>query len=98
MLKTMGLLVWSVTAFTLTKGARAFDSSSSVVGAFDWYLEIKSFNSACCAAVKASPVTGSLKNEGDETGVFEKITVKWSVPGFLSSVRLFTLSASSFGK
>src|SRR5215213_10260790 len=95
MSKTIGVLVGSDGAFTLTNGARASDSSSSVTGAFVWYLETKSFNSACCAADKGLPVTGSFKNEGDVRAVFAKMIVKLSVPGFVSSVTLFS---SPFGK
>src|SRR6185369_1067768 len=100
MSKTIGLLVWSGAAFTLTKGAFAFDSSSSVTGGFDRYLETKAFNSACCAADRGSKVTGSSKNDGDNSGSLAKMIVKLSVPGFVSSSRLFStvLLASVFGK
>src|SRR5918996_1864222 len=87
MSKTIGLPVWSGGTLTRTDGAPSVESSCSVSAGFSLYLAAKAFNSACCAADNGSPLTGAVRNDGVVNRVFEKITVKTSVPGFLSSVR-----------
>src|ERR1043165_2858201 len=95
MSKTIGLLVASAGTLTRTNGARGFDSSSSVAGGLLVYWPTNDFSSACSALDKGLPVTGSLINDGDCNGEREKIIVNTSVPGFLSSVTLFS---TPFGK